>query len=936
MSPVLHQNDDDGGVSFGHEEEVKTFTGASFLVHALVSSGVTHVFGGHGGAVVPLIDAIEAHPDITWVVCRCEVNASQMAAAYAKLHQGRKIGCCIATSGPGAGHLLSGLVDADQDRVPVICITGMKDSGHLRYADFQDIDQGSIFRMAGLALSETVGDINQLLPLTRNAFSIATNSSRCAHLAVPINVQQEKVVARTHFCVQKNPATTIPATRLQIDTLIMALRGEIESKRHVLIACGYRAHKVGEEIERIAELMHAPVLTSYDGKGTVNERHPLSFGVVGVYGNAGTPSSVNVLDDCDTVIAICCSDLTELIASKSGLQIRRLIQIDDHMAAADTLRFSASTVFGCGHLKHSLKHVVTGLERSINLQVERSHRAHAAQEMTPPAPSPGTPTMPGPPTHIRRQSSTFRTKKLTSSDTNRYQNRLSGIALLNLNQIKTHSPTSAADIWDEVTKESYAKPTGTPSTYLELEMNDIEDLQSTMFCHPAKFFDVMKDKLVSDAVVCADIGDNALWMASSLAAKRGQSFLTSEHMGIMGMALNAGLAASLSNSPQTLVVAGDGGFQMSLNELATLKDHQSKNVLVVVIVNKRLGRVQNETWGATLKADGCSIGSPDYVKLFDAYGYPNGIRLSTSDGDAIGDAIDKGWQSASEHGCCVIELHQDPLMHPVMHKLSAKSEKEGRKSLQDFKTKVRNPQGDSIFPSIDAQLGEQLQFDILNWLDELTGVEKSEATWLENFDFITDQPSRILERQLASLSFFKNQGTVPKLFVSEEDYKSYDAQFKSSVLSCFSQETVQEIIAQGGISNSHPLCLQLLACPKDFKFLPHAHPNVELMFPIVGECWEKRYPGVPIPALNLRRKDPAYSHPTPEELEKLTAQLKQPGICHFLDHKESFDRVIHQSQILYNPAGSVHQSYTKNDGCLLVVLWSGLHANFDKKDDLLD
>lgn len=76
-----------------------------------------------------------------------------------------------------------------------------------------------------------------------------------------------------------------------------------------------------------------------------------------------------------------------------------------------------------------------------------------------------------------------------------------------------------------------------------------------------------------------------------------------------------GLAASCSTSRQVLVVAGDGGFQMSSNELATLKDHGCKNVLVVIIQNGRLGRVSNETWGPGVRADGCNIGSPDFVKL---------------------------------------------------------------------------------------------------------------------------------------------------------------------------------------------------------------------------------------------------------------------------------------------------------------------------------
>ena len=149
------------------------------------------------------------------------------AAAHAKLHG--SLGCCIATSGPGAAHLLSGLVDADQDRCPLVCITGLKSSDHVRYADFQDIDQASIFRMAGLAFSETVSDVGQLLPLTRNAFTVAISSNRCAHLAIPINIQQELVKARTHFCLGTTYQLLqgVPATKVQLDALVMALRTEI-------------------------------------------------------------------------------------------------------------------------------------------------------------------------------------------------------------------------------------------------------------------------------------------------------------------------------------------------------------------------------------------------------------------------------------------------------------------------------------------------------------------------------------------------------------------------------------------------------------------------------------------------------------------------------------------------------------------------------------
>eukprot|EP00667_Euglena_gracilis_P033913 EG_transcript_56948 len=99
-------------------------TVAEYVVQCLVDCGVTHVFGGHGAAVVPLIDAISARDDIAFVYSRCEVNAALTASAYAKLRNG--LGCCLGTSGPGASHLMTGVLDASLDRVSMLCITGLK------------------------------------------------------------------------------------------------------------------------------------------------------------------------------------------------------------------------------------------------------------------------------------------------------------------------------------------------------------------------------------------------------------------------------------------------------------------------------------------------------------------------------------------------------------------------------------------------------------------------------------------------------------------------------------------------------------------------------------------------------------------------------------------------------------------------------------------
>jgi thiamine pyrophosphate-dependent acetolactate synthase large subunit-like protein len=603
-------------------EHFRSTTGSEFLCQALVSAGVTHVFGGHGGAVVPLIDAIVAHPQLTWVYCRCETNCSQAASAYAKLHG--TLGCCVATSGPGASHLLSGLIDADQDRVPLLCITGMKSLGKTRHSDFQDIDQSSIFRMAGLAYSETVSHIDQLLPLSRNAFTVAIASNRCAHLAIPINVQQETVVARTHFCLGTafQSRLCISASNVQIESFAMALRHEISSSRRVLIACGYRAAvnncgkaNVGRLVERLAELMHAPILTSFDGKGTVDERHPLSYGVVGVYGNAGTSGSVDLLEHCDTVIGVCVSDYSQLITDGHGLQVRKFLQIDERLIAGDSLRFSPSAVLSCEYLEDTLGGVIKVLEGHLLRSCAQDERIRVTLSSK------------------KAADAILLHMSVPTTNGNKSDN------------IHIHEPESARDVWSELRKESYLKPIGTPSTFLDgTELSTSPCIYSTEHCHPAVFFKLMGEYLDEDVVVCADIGDNSLWLASALPSKRGQRFLTvrsisllhdlicqrrnnithpiskslplaffyflqSEHLGIMGYAVNAGIAASLSSTSsagnipsrfdsnkvkKTLVVAGDGGIQMSINELATLKDHGAKNVLIVVICNSRLGRVQNE------------------------------------------------------------------------------------------------------------------------------------------------------------------------------------------------------------------------------------------------------------------------------------------------------------------------------------------------------
>ena len=160
---------------------------SDWIMNALADAGCTNVYGGHGGALVPLVNAVCANPRLNWVCVRNEANASLMAAAEAKL-TGR-LACCIATSGPGATNLTTGLVEAVQDRLPVVCLTGLKPRQSLHFAEFQDVDQSRLFAGGGVSFSVDVASPESLIPLLRDAVSTAVTRRTCVHLAIPVDVR---------------------------------------------------------------------------------------------------------------------------------------------------------------------------------------------------------------------------------------------------------------------------------------------------------------------------------------------------------------------------------------------------------------------------------------------------------------------------------------------------------------------------------------------------------------------------------------------------------------------------------------------------------------------------------------------------------------------------------------------------------------------------
>ena len=162
-------------------------------------------------------------------------------------------------------------------------------------------------------------------------------------------------------------------------------------------------------------------------------------------------------------------------------------------------------------------------------------------------------------------------------------------------------------------------------------------------------------------VVCVDTGDITLWASLCLRLTRGSVTLSSERLGTMGYALCAGIAASLERGPsaKAIVIAGDGGFQMTMNELGTAVQHRA-NLLIIVIDNGTLGRVE---FGFK-NAKGCQIAGCDWVALAKAYG-ASGVHVA-SDAE-LAPALAEGM---AHEGIFLIASHTDPTVKADMAKTS--------------------------------------------------------------------------------------------------------------------------------------------------------------------------------------------------------------------------------------------------------------------------
>ena len=500
--------------------------GSEIICESLLREGVEVLFGHPGGAILPFYDALWSYPQLRHVLVRHEQSAAHAADGYARVTG--KPGVCVATSGPGATNLVTGIMGAKADSVPMVAITGQVARAALGTEAFQECDICSI---ASVCTKRTYLVLSAAdLPRTiRDAFQVAQEGRPGPVLIdVPRDVQLEEV----EFEYPEIAAAPEPAlSREVMENVRKAATLMNEAERPVIVAGHGIVHSGAfEELRALAEASGIPVINTLLGLSGFPRNHPQSLGMLGMHGMYWCNM---VVDQADVLI---------------GLGMR----FDDRV----TGRVS-------GFAPHA---------RVIHLDIEASQVGRIVPAEVP----------------------------------------LVGDAKPILKALLPLAQWAERPEWMAYIAQLKAEH---PS--LNIPQSDSLLAQQVL----AQMNDVIQES--EDAVVVTGVGQHQMWAAQYLFLNQPNSFVTSGGLGVMGFEVPAALGAQMGRPGATVwSVAGDGGFQMTLQELVTAVQERLP-IKIALFNNGYLGMVrqwQEMFFDGHIKE--VPMPGPDYVKLANAYDIP--------------------------------------------------------------------------------------------------------------------------------------------------------------------------------------------------------------------------------------------------------------------------------------------------------------------------
>lgn len=513
------------------QAEIKTMTGADLFIQTLVEEQVDTIFGYPGGAVLPIYDAVyRSKAPFKHVLSRHEQGSIHAAEGYARV-TGRP-GIVIATSGPGATNLITGITDAMMDSLPLVIFTGQVASGVIGTDAFQEAD------VLGITTPITkynyqVKSIAELPRVVKEAFHIATTGRPGPVVVdIPKNISAELADGDyTNSFSLPGYQPNVNPNPLQIVKLAEALSHA--KKPLILAGAGVLFAKASAELKEFAEKYELPVTNTLLGLGSFPGTHPQMLGMAGMH---GTYAANMALYECDLLVNI-------------GARF------DDRLT---------------GNLKHfapnaKVAHIdIDPAEIGKNIPTDIPVVADAKAALQ-----------------------ALLTKEITTDH------------------------------------EDWQKGLQHNKLTFPLWFDRSDELLS-----PQWLIEQIHQLSAGEAIITTDVGQHQMWTAQYYAFEKPNKWVTSGGLGTMGFGFPAAIGAQLG-APDELVVAvvGDGGFQMTLQELSVLKEQQLP-VKVIIVNNEALGMVRQwqESFYEERYSESLFVENPDFVKLAESYGI-RGVRI---------------------------------------------------------------------------------------------------------------------------------------------------------------------------------------------------------------------------------------------------------------------------------------------------------------------
>ena len=509
-------------------------SGAKILLECLVREGVDCMFGYPGGVTLPFYDALYDHP-IRHVLVRHEQNAAFAAQGYAR--STGKVGVCCATSGPGATNLVTGLVDAMMDSIPIVALTGQVSTNLIGTDAFQEADTFGLTRSA-TKHNFMVRSAKDLAQIVHEAFYLAASGRPGPVL---VDIPKDVFQGQAHY--KHVDEIHLPGYKVFTDGHAGQIRRAAQmiweaKKPYIYAGGGIISSNCSKELKELVEIIDAPTVCTLMGLGALSSNHPNMVGMPGMHGAYAANMGMH---DADLLIALGVRFDDRVTGRLAAFAPHaKVIHVDVDPAEISKNRVADLPIVG------DAKRVISKLSKTLEeLRPEMGER-----------------------------------------------NSASRIAWWKqIRSWKNEHPLMPEFSTDEI------KP-----QHLISEIDRISG---------------------GEAIVTVDVGQHQMWSAQFIKFNHPRLWLSSSGLGSMGFGFPAAIGAQMAN-PDKLVFAivGDGGFQMSIPELATVAN-QGLPVKIIICNNGYLGMVRQ--WQELFYNNRMSsvelTSFPDAQMLAGAYGF---------------------------------------------------------------------------------------------------------------------------------------------------------------------------------------------------------------------------------------------------------------------------------------------------------------------------